>query len=41
MEPGKRYHQVKTLKYALGEVGYSVNTVIRSLGMMFDGTGWC
>lgn len=28
---------VNTLKYALGEVGYSVNTVIRSLGMMFTG----
>lgn len=26
-----------TLKYALSEVGYSVNTVIRSLGMMFTG----
>lgn len=28
---------IKTLRYALGEVGYSVNTVIRSLGMMFTG----
>lgn len=28
---------IQTLKYALGEVRYSVNTVIRSLGMMFTG----
>lgn len=28
---------LKTLKYAVSEVGYSVNTVIRSLGMMFTG----
>ena len=28
---------VGTLKYAVKEVGYSVNTVIKSLGMMFTG----
>lgn len=33
----EKVSSVGTLKYAVKEVGYSVNTVIKSLGMMFTG----
>ena len=37
METGVKTSPIGTLKYSVEEVGYSVKTVIQSLGMLFTG----